>query len=200
MTGFCFLDISYVVRKKKSLYPFYETLTVIFIPFLIVLFIEFVLRFGMGPFVEKVSFFSAFYASIIAVCSYVWIRKKIIYAFLPVILFSVVIALLFKDETTMVCRFLYFFISLLILSFVSVIGYAIFKVIGKHSISNPLYILKFFVGLFIFVCGTFIIHILSGFFNPHLSVVQTLISGIKEGLLIGSAVTVVTIILSKKTN
>lgn len=186
------------MEKKTFLYYFYEILAVVFIPFLVVLFIEFVLRIGMGPFVERLSFFSGIYASIIAVCSYVWIRKKIIFAFLPIILFSIIIAIFFKNEITMISRLLYYFMSLIILSSFSIITYAISKVIRKHNTSYSIYILQFFVGLFIFLCGMSIAHILSSFFNPQVTIVQSLISGVSEGLLIGSGVTIIVIMLSQK--
>lgn len=188
------------MEEKKSIFPLYETLSILFIPFLIVLFIEFVLRFGMGPTVERISFFSPIYASLIAICSCLWIKKRIIFAFIPMVLFSVIIAIILKGESTVVCKFLYFFISLFILSFFSVIGYAFSKVIKKHGSSYSHYILKFFVGLFIFVCGMLIIHFFSGFLNSQITVVKSLISGIREGLLLGSGVTIVIIMLSQKVD
>lgn len=188
------------MEEKNSIFPFYETLTIIFIPFLIVIFIEFALRFGMGPTVERISFFSPIYASLIAICSCLWIKKRIIFALFPMLLFSVIIAIFLKGEYTKIYKFLYFFISLLILSFFSVIGYAFLKVIKKHGISYSHYILQFFVGLFIFVCGMLIIHFFSGFLNSQITVVKSLISGVREGLLLGSGVTTVIIMLSQRVD
>ena len=184
--------------EKKYISPFYESLYVVFVPFLIVLFIEFVLKFGLGPFENGLSIFSAVYASIVAICFYVWIKKSIIFAFFPIVIFSIIIVKFFRDAPVTFPRFFCTFISLLILSFFSVIGYAFSMVIRRHSTSYSFSILQFLVGLFIFVCGMVLVYISTNFCNPDLSLVMSLLAGIKEGLPLGCGVSVIIVMLSQK--
>lgn len=188
------------MKGKKFLNTFYEIIVTCFIPFIVVIFIEFVLKLGMGPSVERLSFFLPVYASIIAICSYVWIRKGIIFAFFPIILFTVIISIFYKGEITMGRRLLDFFLSLVFLSSASIISYAISKVIREYRSSYSFAILQFFVGLFVFICGMFIVHFISYFISHQMTMFQSIISGIGKGLLLGSGVIIVIIMLAQKTD
>ncbi|MCK4575768.1 hypothetical protein KAU34_05135 [candidate division WOR-3 bacterium] len=188
------------MERRNYLFLFYEILRVAFVPFIVVLFIEFILRFGMGPFIEELSFNLAVFASIIAICSYVWIKRGIIYAFFPVIVSSVVIALFRNGEMSLIFKLIHYFISILILTFISVLIYAISKVIRKHGSSYHYFILQFFLGIFLFVLFTPLINIALGFLNPQVTIIHSLVSGIRDGLVLGSGVSIIVIILSQKPN
>lgn len=186
------------MEKKGNLNVLYEIIAVCFIPFIVVIFIEFVLKLGMGPFVERLSFFLPLYASLISICSYVWIRKGIVYAVLPIIVFSLLISLYYKNALTIFSKIIYFFISIVVLSFTSILCYAFSKVIGKYRSSYTSYVLQFFIGLFFFVCALLIIHITRSFSVVQITMFQSAISGVREGLVLGSGVIIVIIILAQK--
>jgi|GEM_PF-5060309 len=186
------------MENKRYLHTFYETMSVVFLPFLIVLFIEFVLKLGMGPNVRLISFFPAIYASVIALCSFVWIRKKIIYALIPVLLSSVVFATFGKNGSAVIVKGIYFFVSLFVLSFFSVIGYALSKVIATYKVPRIGYFLRFFTGLFVFVCGMILVHIFSGFQGPETTIVESILYGLVNGFPVGCGVISVIMILSER--
>ncbi len=186
------------MENKRYLHIFYETILVIFLPFLIVLSIEFVLKLGMGPNVRVVSFFPAIYASIITFCSFVWIRKKIIYALIPILLSSVVFAIFNKNGSPVIVKGIYFFVSLFVLSFFSVFGYALSKVIATYKPSRIGYFLRFFTGLFVFVCGMILVYIFSGFQDPETTIVKSILYGLGNGFPVGCGVISVIMMLSEK--
>jgi hypothetical protein len=173
-------------------------LMVVFIPFLIVLFIEFVLRLGMGPFAEEVSLVSGVFASLVAICSFVWIKKGIILGFIPIFAASILMVLLQGTMTVLRLRFFYFFASFLLLTFISILIYAMSKVSRKHGMSYGRSIALFFIGILIFIGGMGLIDFLFGFLNPELGMLQSLLRGIRSGLMLGSGVSIVVLLLSQR--
>jgi hypothetical protein len=186
------------MNKSRFLPIFYDVLIIIFIPFLIVLFIEFVLRFGMGPFVERISFFPAIYVSALAVCSFTWIRKKIIFAVFPMLIFASAFGFLMGNGNSAALTILYYFLSFFILSFFSVIGYSFSKVINTYGKSQVRYIIQFFTVLVIFICGMFLVQIVAYFFNPIPIISKFLLEGLRKGFLMGCGVSVAILFMSQR--
>lgn len=186
------------MSKSRFLSIFYDTVTIIFIPFLIVLFIEFVLKFGMGPFEEHISFFSAIYASAIAVCSFIWIRKKIIFAVLPMLIFASIFGFVFNTGSSSALTIFYYFLTFLVLSFFSVIGYAFSRVINNYGKSQVRYIIQFFTVLAIFICGMFMAQIVTYFFNPIPIISVFLVEGLRKGFLLGCGITVAILFMARE--
>jgi len=77
------------MEKKEFLSTIREMSVAIFVPFIVVLFIEFIQKLEVQPFFDRATFFMPVYASIIAICSYVWIRKGIAASFFAVVIFAV---------------------------------------------------------------------------------------------------------------
>lgn len=175
-----------------------DILMVVFIPFLIVLFIQFVLRLGMGPFAENVSFVSATFASLIAICAFVWIRKGIILGFIPIFIASTVMVFLYGTEFSLRLRFFYFFASFLLLTFISILMYALSKVSRKHSVSYARTIALFFISVLIFMGGMALVDFLFGFLNTEIGMLQSLLLGIRFGLMLGCGVSITVLLLSQR--
>ncbi|OQX51951.1 MAG: hypothetical protein B5M53_09940 [Candidatus Cloacimonas sp. 4484_209] len=152
----------------------------------------------MGPFVEKISIFLPVYASIIAVCSYIWIRKGIVFSFVPIISFTILIPVIFRSKVHIPYSFLFYFLSLLILSFVSVLDYAVTKTISAHRSTYSFYILQFLTGLVLFTSGVLLINVCYGVLNPGLSIIQSLLYGLKNGIPLGAGVITVILVLVQK--
>jgi hypothetical protein len=175
-----------------------EMLTVIIVPFVIVLFTEFVLRFGMGPFTERLSYFFAITASLISICMYVWIERGIAFSMIPVLISAIILSIFYMAEESFRFRFFYFFVSILVLAFGSILTYSISKVSKKSGISHTRSIIIFFTGLVIFIAFLFIVDVFFSFLSPRISIVQGMISGVRTGLILGSGVSIVTLILSQR--
>jgi hypothetical protein len=151
---------------KRYLRLISEMLMVIFIPFFMVLFIELALRLGMGPFAENVSLLSAVFASLISLCSFVWIKKGIILGCIPILVASVLMVFLSGTVDALRVRFFYFFASMFLFTFISILIYAISNVSRKHGVSYARTIAVFFVGVLFFVGGMGLIDFLFGFLDP----------------------------------
>jgi hypothetical protein len=186
------------MQLKASLLISRDVLTVTFVPFLIVLFVEFVLRFGMGPFVEKVSFFSATFASLIALSAFVWIRKGIVWGFIPIIVSSGIMVFLHRILPAVRLRFLYFFLCFFLLTFLSVLVYAVAKVSRRHSSSYARSIAVFFMAIIMFLGTMAIVDLLFGFLDPEMAMVQSLMQGIRSGTILGCGVSMVILLLSQR--
>jgi len=184
--------------KKGNVNFTYEFVAVCFIPFIVVIFIDFVVKLGLEPFIEKISIFLPVYASIIAVCSYVWIRKGIIFSFIPIISFTVLIPVIFRSKIHIHYSFLFYFLSLFVLSFVSVLNYAIMKTISTHRSTYSFYMLQFLTGLVIFTSGALLVNVCYGFFNSGLSILQSLLFGLKDGISLGTGIITVILVLAQK--
>jgi hypothetical protein len=175
-------------------------LMVVFIPFFIVLFIEFMLRLGMGPFQEQVSLVSATFASLIAICTFVWIKKGIIFGFIPIFGASVLMVILQGIPGGLRFRFFYFFISFLLLTFISILVYALSRVSWKRGVSHARTMVLFFVGVAIFVGGMGLIDFLFGFLKPGIGMLQSLLLGARTGLMLGCGVSIgILVIAQRKT-
>ena len=183
------------MEKKKFLSTIREMSVAIFIPFIIVLFIEFIQKLELQPFFDKNAFFMPVYASIIAVCSYIWIRKGIALSFFAVVIFAVLIAVFNRGEDSFVFSCVFYFSSILFLAFFSTLTFTIGKVIGKHRSSYYAYITQFFSGICIFIFGTLMLQLTRSLFDAQTSVVQSTICGIRQGLLLGSGVIIAIIML-----
>jgi hypothetical protein len=186
------------MEKRNFLGYLSEITTAVFIPFFIVLSIEFVLKIGMGPFVEKISLFFPIFASLLGLSTYIWIRKGIIFSLVPILLSPLVLMLFFIPELSPRVRFFYFLISVFILTFVSILVYAVSKVVKKHSSSRVLSIVLFFVGILVFVLAFSVIDIVFSLFNPPTPLTKSLVHGVQGGLLLGSGVTIVVLLLVQR--
>lgn len=186
------------MEKKNWLNYLSEIVLVVFIPFFIVLFIEFVLKIGMGPFVERISFFFATFAAILGLSSYVWIKKGIIFGLVPILLSPLVLMFFFTGQSFLRIRFFYFLISAFTLTFISILIYAISKVVKKRTSSRVLSILLFFLSVIVFVFSLSMIEIIFGHFNSHITITQSLVSGVRGGILLGSGVTIVLLLLAQR--
>jgi hypothetical protein len=177
-----------------------DMLMVVFIPFFIVLFIEFVLRLGMGPFTEHVSLVSAIFASLVAICSFVWIKRGMILGFIPIFIASVIMLLLHGSTATLRFRFFYFFISILLLTFIAICIYAISKVSRARSVSYARTVLLFFFGVIVFVGGMGLIEFLFGFLKPDIGMLKSFLLGVRSGLLLGCGISVVVLLISQRNS
>lgn len=186
------------MAMKQYLRLTIDMFLVVFIPFLIVLFMELVLRLGMGPFSEHVSLVSAVFASLIGICSFVWIKKGMILGFIPIFIATVLMVILQGSMAPLRFRFFYFFVSLVLLSFASVLIYAISRVSRKHGISYGRGIAIFFLGVLIFIAGMGLIDLFFGFLRSEIGVVQSLLLGIRSGLMLGCGVSVVILLFSQR--
>ncbi len=175
-----------------------DILMVVFIPFLVVLFIEFVLRLGMGPFAENVSFVSAIFASLIAVCAFVWIKKGIILGLIPIFIASTAMVFLYGTEFSLRLRFFYFFASFLLLTLSAILMYAMARISRRHSMSYVRTIALFFIGVLFFMGGMALVDFLFGFLNPEIGMLQSLLLGIRSGLMLGCGVSIVVLLLSQR--
>lgn len=175
-----------------------DMLMVVFIPFFIVLFIEVVLSIGMGPFTESVSLVSAVFASLVAICSFVWIKKGIILSFIPVFIASVVMLLLHGSIATVRFRFCYSFVSILLLTSIAILTYALFRVSRTRSISYVRTVMLFFVGVIVFTAGMGLIEFLFGFFMPEVGALKSFLLGISNGLMVGCGVSVALLLIAQR--
>ncbi len=177
-----------------------DMLMVVFIPFFIVLFIEFVLRLGMGPFTEHISLESAVCASLVAICSFVWIKKGMILGFIPIFIASVIMLLLHGSAASLRFRFFYCFISVLLLTFIAVFMYAISRISRRRSVSYARTVMLFFVSIIVFVGGMGLIEFLFGFLKPDIGMLKSFLLGVRSGLLLGCGVSVVVLLISQRNS
>lgn len=183
---------------KQNLRIPMDLLLAAFVPFLAVLFIEFVLRLGMGPAAEEVSLLSPVFASLIGICSFIWIKRGIILGFIPIFAGTVLMLVLEGSMSTLRLRFFYFFFSFLLLTFVSMLVFAMAEASRKRGGSRGRTIALFFIGILAFVTGMGLIDFLFGFLNPDLGMVQALLLGVRSGLMLGCGVSVVVLLLSQR--
>ncbi len=183
------------MEKKEFLSTIREMSVAIFVPFIVVLFIEFIQKLEVQPFFDRATFFMPVYASIIAICSYVWIRKGIAASFFAVVIFAVLIAVFNRGEDSFVFSCVFYFASILCLAFFSTLTFTVGKVIGKYRSSYYSFVVQFFSGISIFIFGTLMLQLTRSLFDIQLSVVQSIMCGIRQGLLLGSGVIISIIML-----
>ena len=126
------------------------------------------------------------------------IEKGIILGFIPIFAASVLMVLLQGTMTALRLRFFYFFAAFFLLTFFSILIYAMSKVSRKQGVSYGRSIALFFIGVVIFIGGMGLVDFLFGFLNPELGMLQSLLRGIRSGLMLGSGVSIVVLLLSQR--